>query len=170
MNEIELCSAIRKRLKEGLKNLQLECESDAEAVKMPNVVDGFLPPKRDSNTDDFPFIVVRPVTGKTENHASTVATVKLIIGAYNGSEKYDGHNDLILIISELRRIIFENKSIHYAVGQGSKALDADVGAVFRLAYPFEWVIFEDQPEPFWEGEIITRWEIPAPQENPGDDL
>lgn len=168
MNEIELCAAIRQRLKVGLKNMQLKYESAPGMVKQPNIVDGFLPPKRQSDVDDFPWVIVRPVSGRTDGPSSSVATIWLGVGTYCDTD--DGHNDVLLVIAEIRRLLLEQQSLAYAVGSGGMANQSDAGSIFRLQFPMDWEVFEDQPDEFWVGHIITRWEVPTPQERLGDDL
>jgi hypothetical protein len=168
MNEIELCAALRKRLVDGLANMQLVIENGGGAVKAPQVVDGFLPPKRETPNDDFPFVIVRPVSGRTDSSATSSVNIKILIGAF--CDTYDGHIDVMLVIAEIRRIILENQNLQLVVAVGSKASQETMGRLFRLSFPLEWEVFEDQPEPEWLGHVVTRWEIPTTQENPGDEI
>ena len=77
---------------------QSEEEYDIGHVKHITVFTGYLPPKRKSDSDDYPFLLIVPVSGSYEDGVAT-AKVQLYAGSWhNGS---DGFTEVMNIIERL---------------------------------------------------------------------
>jgi hypothetical protein len=156
MNEIYLTELLRKRIEEAVLNMQLPTDADGNTLKAPQVVNGFLPPKRSRGSKDefpdFPYVIVRPMKGRTGNDRMTTVDVKLLIGAY--TEEFDGYEYCLHIMSVIRLSLMQNKTLRTDGGNSA----------FRLELPFDWEAPDDQPWPEWIMAVMTRWTIATPQE------
>lgn len=145
MVEIELCKALRDFIDEAVEDFQLPVESGG--MRAPTVVNGYLPPKRKGPDDDFPFVLVRPISGQIDA-GETTTSVAIVIGCY--SEEFDGHEHCLNVMSRIRN-----------------ALCALPGSVLAKKYvltrPVEWSLSEDQPYPLWQIDMTTTWQYRAPE-------
>ena len=100
MVENELTRAIRELVAKAVKNFALPTKPErgfAEGeLRAPQIVNGYLPPKRQGSKDDFPFVLVRADEGSTDQD-STEVRVSIIVGTY--SEEYDGHEYCMNVMS-----------------------------------------------------------------------
>lgn len=151
MQEIDLCTSIRTRIESVTASLLLQTDHGEDALKAPQVVNGYLPPKRSNDIPDFPYIIVRPSNGRTDNQSSSVCEVKILIGCF--SEEYDGYEYAIQVMDRIRLSFMQ-----------SPTLDKK----FRFEFPFDFTLFDDQPYPEWMLECTTRWTIATPQELPDE--
>ena len=158
MNENVLCAALRKKIAGIVELLQLPASSGDGSLKAPQVVDGFLPPKRSDNVPDYPFVIVRPSAGEDEPNGSqmTYVDIKILIGCY--SEEFDveghkGHQLPLLVMSEIRRGLKEN---------------ATIDGIFRKEPGFKWKLYDDQPYPEWVLECMVRYSIPSVTQTPDE--
>lgn len=156
MNEVQLCDALRERVKDITKNMQLEfdnSDSTTKAYKQPQVIDGYLPPKRSTRNaeneevPDYPFIIIRPTDGRTPTNEASQVTVSLLIGCF--SEDYDGYKACLLVLAAIRTALMAQPTLDQR---------------FRMEMPFEWQQPEDQPYPEFMLQITTRWTVPTPQD------
>lgn len=152
--EIELTNALRERLAFILKDLLLPTEKLNDPLKTASIINGYLPPKRAGGAgSEFPFVIVRPGSGRTGEDGYTRLSVKFVIGCF--SEDYDGYEYALQVLARIRAGLMENRTL------------ADR---FRLELPFTWELYDDQPYPQWELQVMTEWTLPTPQEiaNEGD--
>lgn len=145
--EIELTSALRERLTVILKDLLLETEKQEEPARPPTVINGYLPPKRSKPGSEFPFVIVRPSKGITGDDGYTRCTVKILIGCF--SEEFDGYEYAMQVLARIRAGLMQNKRL---------------AERFTLETPFSWELYDEQPYPQWELELMTEWILPTPQE------
>ena len=103
MVENKLTRAIRELVAAAVKNFALPTKPErgfAEGeLRAPQVVNGYLPPKRTGQKDDFPFVLVRADEGATDQD-STEVKVSIIVGTY--SEEYDGHEYCLNVMARIR--------------------------------------------------------------------
>jgi hypothetical protein len=162
MNEIFLCQSLRDRLTAIVEQMQLPTDTDANTLKAPRVVSGFLEPKRSRGSKedepDFPYIIVRPPNGQTTADQTSTAQVNLIIGCH--SDEFDGYEYCLHVMSEVRRGLMTQPNLNP---------DA-IGSVFRMEYPFEWELPDDQPWPEFLMLVKTRWTIATPIEIPDPEV
>lgn len=164
MNEIALAEALRERLTEIVELMQLPTDAGNDALKAPRIVNGFIEPKRSrgnkEDDPDFPYIVVRPPMGRTDAPPDNATTVQmnLIVGCH--SEAFDGYEYCLHVMSEVRRGLMQQQTLNPGA----------IGSVFRLEYPFEWELPDDQPWPQFIMLVKTRWTIATPIENPDPEV
>ena len=150
MVENMLARDLRSYLADRLNGFSLPSQAgrgEPETRRTPQIVNGYLPPKRSTATDDFPFIVVRPESGRTSPESTSV-DVSIIVGCY--SETYDGHEDCINVMAKIRQAL----------------IDLPCGTLSQR-YQFDgdlsWSLADEQPWPYWELTISTSWTLNAPQ-------
>jgi hypothetical protein len=125
----------------------LETKSMARA---PSIVDGWLPPKPGAESEQFPFLIVRPFTGTDTCEGADQtgsATMKIIVGTYSDTD--DGWLDVLLLIDAIRSDLAEQPTI--------------AGTAFEHLGPLTWEVPEQQPRPQWFGTVTTNWNIARPR-------
>lgn len=151
MVENELTRAIRELVAEAVKNFSLPTKPErgsAEGdLRAPQVVNGYLPPKRTGQRDDFPFVLVRADEGATDQD-STEVRVSIIVGTY--SEEYDGHEYCLNVMSRIRTALCSLPGMTLANR-------------YRLKHPIKWSTYAEQPYPYWQLDMQTTWYIRTPQ-------
>ena len=151
MVENELTRAIRELVAEAVKNFALPTKPErgfAEGeLRAPQVVNGYLPPKRTGQKDDFPFVLVRADEGATEQD-STEVRVSIIVGTY--SEEYDGHEYCLNVMSRIRTALCSLPGMVLANR-------------YRLKHPIKWSTYAEQPYPYRQLDMQTTWDIRTPQ-------
>lgn len=154
MVELELAKALRERLLESTANLQLPTDSkgaEETVLKAPQIVNGYLAPKRSTEVPDFPYVIVRPHIGQTQSRDNTTCELKLLIGCF--SEEYDGYEECLLVMSTIRTDLLERPLL---------------ANQFEFQFPLDWQNFDDQPWPEWAIEVTTRWNVYTPQRIPDE--
>ena len=76
-----LTKALRELCEQAVKDFRLPTK-DGKTLRAPQIVNGFLPPKRSSELDDFPFVLVRPEQSTTDRQYEEVR-VNIIVGCYS---------------------------------------------------------------------------------------
>lgn len=119
--------------------------------RTPKVFNGYLPPKHQDDdaheSDDFPFIVVRPDEA-TSTRESTMVTVSIIFGAYSASS--DGYEHCLNMASRVRQALM---SMPFLTLDGR----------YQLRDEITWRNTAEQPWPFWQVDMTTHWLIISPQ-------
>ena len=159
MVENELTRAIRELVAEAVKDFALPTKperGDEEGeLRQPQIVNGYLPPKRSGSKDDFPFVLVRAEEGASDAE-STEVQVAIIIGAY--SEEYDGHEYCLNVMSRIRTALCSLPGMTLANR-------------YRLQHPIKWSTYSEQPYPQWQLDMQTTWLIRTPQQiDPEEDF
>ena len=95
----------------------------------PKIIDGYLPPKRSTADDDFPFVIVRAEEGKSLMGRTSVE-VSLIIGTY--TTETDGYAHCLEIMQRIR-------------GALCQLPNQTLNARYQLEFPIEWRNIPDQP-------------------------
>lgn len=144
MIDISLTKALRDKIKEIVADYKLPVKNGEP--RCPTVVNGYLPPKRSGVQDDFPFILVRPEEGKV-NREDTITTVSIIICCF--SEEYDGYEYCVEVMTRIKTALcsMENNIL------------ADK---YVLTFPIEWDMILEQPYPYWQLDMITKWAYNTP--------
>lgn len=159
MTEIELCKQYRARLSEVLKDIYHPTDPSRgreQQFKAPEIINGFMPPKRSDNTPDFPMVIVRPSEGDTEvqdgAQLQDIVTIKLLIGSYGES---DDDYEYCLVI--LRNIINDLRS------------RPTLNNMFKARPEIKWKLSDEQATTVFILEAMIRFEIPTPQQVLEDD-
>jgi hypothetical protein len=127
----------------------LETKTDGKK-SAPQVVGFTLPPRTTQDSDQFPFIAIRPRAGSDSEQGSdqsSRATVDIEIGTYSDSD--DGDVDLHLIIDAIRVELAANPVL--------------TGTQYEHIGPLTWEVPFPQPRPQWLALVTTVWALPRPQ-------
>ncbi len=151
MVEIELCRALRAFIKDAVKDLVLPVK-DEENGRTPQVFNGYLPAKKPGDRGDvekkyFPFIVVRPDEGESDRDGTEV-TVSIIFGAYSTTD--DGYEHCLNMMVRVRNALM---ALPFQTLKGR----------YQLRDEIVWRNFPDQPWPYWQIDMTTKWFFNSPQ-------
>lgn len=146
MLETKLAIALGEFLEDALKETRFPTKTEG-VVRAPKIVDGYLPPKRTTADDDFPFVVVRAEEGRSERGQTTV-TVSLIIGCY--TTETDGYSQCLEIMQKIRVALCQLEC---------QTLDNR----YQLEFPIEWSNVPEQPYPQWQIQMTTKWTFNTPE-------
>ncbi len=125
-------------------------ETKSGGHRVPNVVDGWIPPKATADTERFPFAEVRPLNGidsKQAGDQDAKAAWLIVLGVYGDTD--DGWIPLLQMIQALRESLDE-----------APLLD---GTAFEHEGPLEWALTDPQPRPQWFAVVTTNWLLPRPR-------
>lgn len=142
---ILLCEALRKRIEQATETLRLETDQLDAPHRAPQIVNGYLPPKRSSDEPEHPFIIVRPKDGAVGDDMHHRAKVRIVVGTY--SEEFDAHEYALIVFERVLRSIMEHPTLDNR---------------YQLQYPLTWENYDDQPYPFWQLVATTEWIVPTP--------
>lgn len=141
-----LTKALREFCKQAVKDFRLPTK-DGKTLRAPQIVNGFLPPKRSTDNDDFPFVLVRPEQCATDRESEEVR-VNIIVGCY--SEEYDGFEYGVNVVERIKKKIC--------------TLPAETLAKrYQMRYPIKWTMVPEQPWPQWQIDMETIWIFNSPR-------
>lgn len=106
-------------------------------------------PKKDDNTQQVPYILLKVLTGADEKEEqqpkSSEVRVRMIVATYS----QDGEQGPLALLNLILRIRERLQKQHI------------IGGRFCLEYPFEYLLYQDTTPPYYLGEIMTIWSIPT---------
>lgn len=141
-----LTKALRELCEQAVKDFRLPTK-DGKTLRAPQIVNGFLPPKRSTDIDDFPFVLVRPEQCTTDRESEEVR-VNIIVGCY--SEEYDGFEYGLNVVERIKEKIC--------------TLPAETLAQrYQMRYPIKWTMVPEQPWPQWQIDMETIWIFNSPR-------
>ena len=141
-----LTKALRELCEQAVKDFRLPTK-DGKTLRAPQIVNGFLPPKRSTDLDDFPFVLVRPEQCTTDRESEEVR-VNIIVGCY--SEEYDGFEYGVNVVERIKEKIC--------------TLPAETLAKrYQMRYPIKWTMGPEQPWPQWQIDMETIWIFNSPR-------
>lgn len=152
MREYELREALKARIEEALKDLQLE--SADHKPKKPHVVKGwYLPEEQNAFSGDdvqeiAPFVIVRTTKGQENARDQFQVETEVIVQIFNDSSDFTGDTECLLAMNRIRDNILDKPTL-------DKMFIYDGG--------FKWQLNPEQPFPNWEIQITMNWLIPNPQ-------
>lgn len=141
----ELTKSIRELCADAVKNFRLPTEGGNE-LRAPQIFNGFLPPKRSGSKDDFPFVLVRPISCEM-NRGSQEIRVVIFVGCF--SEEFDGYEYCVNVCERICEKI-------------ATLPDETLNKKYQMSYPIRWTEPEEQPYPQWQFEIETTWVYNSP--------
>ncbi len=145
MIESNLSRALCEFVEGVTKDFRLETKNGE--LKAPQIVEGYLPPKRSNNDEDFPFIVVRFEDSKSEL-GQTAVSMSIVIGCY--TQAMDGYLYCLSVYEAIRRALCE---------MPFQTLDER----YQLGFPIECKNTGDHAWPYWQLEMTTNWVLTTPQ-------
>ncbi|MDI3534823.1 MAG: hypothetical protein PWQ82_1188 [Thermosediminibacterales bacterium] len=139
-----LVDELRNFIDDVVKNYWLETNKQ-DLNKPPQVVTGYLPPKKSAPDPDYPFVIVRLAEG-TDNQEGATVTVKIIVGTYS-EDAQNGWRDVASIIQRIWTELFKRRII---------------AKKYKVEYPMKFEMPEEQPFPEWVGIMTTNWTVAHP--------
>jgi len=108
-------------------------------------------PDKDAETQRIPYIVLQFVTGTDEHEPAdapeSVCKIRIIATTYS-EDGGEGATDLLNVLTRIRIALLKA---------------GEVGNQFLLRKPLEYVIYTDDTNPYFLGEMLTIWEMPTIQ-------
>lgn len=141
-----LTKALRELCEQAVKDFRLPTK-DGKTLRAPQIVNGFLPPKRSTDLDDFPFVLVRPEQCTTDRESEEVR-VNIIVGCY--SEEYDGFEYGVNVVERIKEKICTLPS-------------ETLAKRYQMRYPIKWTMVPEQPWPQWQIDMETIWIFNSPR-------
>ena len=146
MIETNLALALGELIEEALQEYRLPTKTK-NTMRPPRVFDGYLPPKRALDEEDFPFVIVRAEEGVSER-GKTMVTIAFIIGCY--STETDGYAYCLEVMQRIRQVLCELPS-------------QTLAKRYQLTFPMTWSNVPNQPYPQWQLEMTTKWIFNTPE-------
>lgn len=129
---------------ERAATLTLKVPPRVERGRVPRTVTGELAVDR---LPDCPSIIVQAVAAKIET-ASTFATVKILVNAYDENPDGGGYQD----VGNLSEAIWIALTSY-----GQQGIDA----AYPIVMPIDWKLIEADTFPHYIAELTTQWELPS---------
>ena len=118
--------------------------------KVPGVYLMNLPDVK-AQREKAPYIVLQLVNGIDEQDdgkpEESSCNIRIVVCAYS-EDLAEGPLQVMNVIDRLRKSLLEDRII---------------GKRYELQMPLEYLLYPDNPAPFYFGEIMTRWKLPAVQ-------
>lgn len=148
MTPVILLEELKKFIEESTKNILLETKNkEKNCERVPKVILGNLP-RKEAETNDVPYIVLKFLTGKDlqEAGAQTEAKAKIRILAVTYSEdRSKGYIDALNVITKIRFDLLMKRV---------------VGKCFKLDLPVEYIVYEEDISPYTIAEMVCNFDIP----------
>lgn len=123
---------------------------DAITERAPEVHVMRLPDK-DAETQRIPYILLQFLTGKDEQapgeQPESECNIRIVVATYS-EDGGKGAADLLNVITRIRVALLKA---------------GEVGKQFLLRKPLEYVVYPDETNPYYLGEMLTIWEMPIIQ-------
>ena len=108
-------------------------------------------PDKDAEINRIPYVVLQYLTGKDE-HTSSVGedsscNVRIIVATYSKNDS-EGSLDVLNVLTRIRIALLRAGVI---------------GSQFLLKKPLEILVYPDDTQPYFFGELMTVWEMPLIQ-------
>lgn len=151
MTPIDLMDVLKDYTEQVLSTVVLPVKvgRDSEPVmKTPDVYLMNLPDVK-AQREKAPYVVLQLVNGiddQDEGKLSTSAcNIRIVVCAYS-EDLAEGPLQVCNVIDRLRKSMLEDRII---------------GKRYELQMPLEYLIYPDNPAPFYFGELMTTWKLPA---------
>lgn len=130
-----------------------EIEPDDPALALmqpPKIVAGWIPRNVTGlisldQVPDYPVIILQ-TTGVEYQYDEAVATVRLLIGAYDEDPDYQGYKDCLNMAEAIAHAFFAWRVIDDS---------------YSLVPPAKWAMIEADTFPHFLAEMTTQWELPT---------
>ncbi len=108
-------------------------------------------PDKDAETQRIPYILLQFLTGKDEHKPAeqpeSECNVRIVVATYS-EDGGAGAADLLNVLTRIRVALLKA---------------GEVGSQFLLKKPLEYVVYPDDTNPYYLGEMLTIWEMPIIQ-------
>ncbi|MEF3312616.1 hypothetical protein PV433_27370 [Paenibacillus sp. GYB004] len=113
-----------------------------------NVYPQFLPAKQsEDDAEHFPYAIVRVLSGGTEDEQeASTCKVLIFFGLYDDDPNYQGYKDILNMLRRLETHLYRKRIIDNR---------------YRIEYPFDWSVYDEDAYPYYFGGAETTWTLPA---------
>lgn len=147
MTPVILLDNLEEFVKEKTKDIKLQVRvrrSEQEKERGADVYKMRLPKKEDQ-TEKVPYILLQFLAGKDgQVQEGSTCQIRIVVATYAENDNmgaYDVLNVILRIRSELQKV-------------------GVIGGYFALEKPLEYLVYPDNTQPYFLGEMITNWSIP----------
>ena len=157
MTPVILLDNLEEFVKKKTKDIKLQVrvrgtEQGQEKERAPDVYKMRLPKKEDQ-TEKVPYILLQLLTGKDgEVQEGSTCQIRIVVGTYAENDSV-GAYDVLNVILRIR---------------GELQKEGIIGGYFALQKPLEYIVYPDSIQPYFFGEMITNWSIPAIKREVGE--
>lgn len=146
-----LLEELKKYIEEKTKNILLPVRNKRGEVaeeRPPKVYLMNLPTKEEE-VQQIPYILIKYLTGKDDqilgDNVEAQASIRIIVATY-AEDAEEGGMALLNVISTLRYNFLKEQ---------------EIAKQFRLILPLENIIYPENTRPYYLGEIMSLWTLPA---------
>ncbi|MCL2357468.1 MAG: hypothetical protein FWC70_10025 [Defluviitaleaceae bacterium] len=154
MTEIVLLDALQAFIKEQTKNIMLSTRPEKGGTvkgtpgKRAAEVHKMRLPDKNAETKRIPYVLLQVITGVHEQNPGYnpehTCKVRIIIATYS-EDGGEGANDVLNVLTRIRVALLKA---------------GEVGEQFLLRSPVEYIIYPEDTNPYYFGEIMSVWEMP----------
>ena len=146
-----LLEALKSYIEEKTKDIMLpvRVKTGTDTKERPPNVYLMNVPKKEDEIQQIPYILIKYLNGKDDqqsgSNTESEARVRIIIATYS-EDGQEGAMALLNVMERLRQNLLK---------------DREIGGQFRLIMPTESLAYPDNTTPYYLGEIMTLWTLPA---------
>lgn len=108
-------------------------------------------PDKDAETQRIPYILLQFLTGtdeqKPEEQPDSECKIRIVVATYS-EDGGEGATDLLNVLTRIRVALLKA---------------GEVGKQFLLRKPLEYIVYPEDTNPYYLGEMLTIWEMPIIQ-------
>ena len=106
-------------------------------------------PDKDAETNRIPYVLLQYITGKDTQEPGeredSISNVRIVIATYSDNDS-EGAMDVLNLITRIRNALLKAGII---------------GNQFLLRKPLEYLVYPDDTQPYFFGELMSVWEMPT---------
>ena len=145
MTENLLAKALCGHVGKALAFMRLATADGSERAVA--VYEGYLPAKRQDNSEEYPFVIVRPVSGRIERDSAS-CSVDIFCGCFGREE-----TGWQFAVNMMRRIAGSLMELPWGT----------LASRFVLDDGMEWELAKEQAYPAWVAVLHTAWTFRTPE-------
>lgn len=154
MTPVVLLNELKKFIEQHTKDIIL-CVRPAKGSNQPGKraaeVHLMQLPEKDAETRRIPYIILQFLTGKDNQQPAeqpdSECKVRIVVATYS-EDGGEGAMDVLNIITRIRVALLKA---------------GEIGNQFLLKKPLEYIVYPNDTQPYYMGEMLTIWEMPTVQ-------
>jgi hypothetical protein len=154
MTPINLIDALKEFIEEQVKDIFLSVRVKGENTKpqyRAAEVHKMRLPDKESETKLIPYILLQFLTGKDTQEPGkdpeSECKIRIVVATYS-EDGGVGTYDVLNVITRIRMALL-------------KAGIISEQFLLKLDSPLEYIVYTDDTSPYYLGEMVTTWELPA---------
>lgn len=152
MTTTDLVDALAEFVREATQDMVLPAKvkkGEPEPKARPPHIYKMRVPSKEDERQQIPYIIVQHLKGKDEmnehGEMDCTAVMRIIVATYSENQS-DGAMCVENILTRIRIALLKRRM---------------VAKKFLLNMPLEYVVYPDSTAPYYLGEMITNWQMPA---------